>query len=39
LGPIQAEKKETHDIPLPPILGVVAIVGGGAMLLIGGKSR
>ena len=39
LGPIQAEKKETHDIPLPPILGVVAIVGGGAMLLVGGKSR
>jgi hypothetical protein len=39
LGPIQAEKKETHDIPLPPILGVVAIVGGGALLLIGGKSR
>ena len=39
LGPIQAEKKETHDIPLPPILGVLAIVGGGAMLLIGGKSR
>lgn len=39
LGPIQAEKKETHDIPLPPILGVVAIIGGGAMLLIGGKSR
>ena len=38
LGPIQAEKKETHDIPLPPILGVVAIVGGGALLLIGGKS-
>jgi hypothetical protein len=39
LGPIQAEKKETHDIPLPPILGVVAIVGGGALLLIGGKAR
>ena len=39
LGPIQAEKKETHDIPLPPILGVVAIVGGGALLLIGGKFR
>jgi hypothetical protein len=39
LGPIQAEKKETHDIPLPPILGVIAIVGGGALLLVGGKSR
>lgn len=39
IGPIQAEKKETHDIPLPPVLGVVAIGGGIAMLLVGGKSR
>jgi uncharacterized membrane protein YidH (DUF202 family) len=39
LGPIQAEKKETHDIPLPPVLGVIAIVGGGALLVMGGKSR
>jgi hypothetical protein len=39
VGPIQAEKKETHSIPLPPVLGVVAIVGGGARLLLGGKGR
>lgn len=39
LGPIQAEKKETHSIPLPPVLGVLAIVGGGAMLVLGGKPR
>ena len=39
VGPIQAEKKETHNIPLPPVLGVVAIVGGGALLLVGGKAR
>ena len=39
MGPIQAEKKENHSIPLPPILGVLAIVGGGAMLFVGGKSR
>ena len=39
MGPIQASKKETHDIPLPPILGVLAIVGGGALLLVGGKGR
>ena len=37
LGPIQAEKKETHSIPLPPVLGIVAIVGGGALLVMGGK--
>ncbi len=39
LGPIQAEKKETHNIPLPPLLGVLAIVGGGVMLVTAGKSR
>lgn len=39
MGPIQAEKKESHNIPLPPVLGVLAIVGGGAMLFVGGKSR
>ena len=33
LGPIQASKKETSTVPLPPILGVVAIIGGGALLL------
>ncbi|QNI34398.1 DUF3185 domain-containing protein [Alloacidobacterium dinghuense] len=39
IGPIQAEKKETHNIPLPPVLGVVAIAGGAALMLIGGKGR
>ncbi|GAC1661311.1 MAG: hypothetical protein PVS2B2_13130 [Candidatus Acidiferrum sp.] len=28
LGPIQATKEEHHTIPLPPILGVLALVGG-----------
>jgi hypothetical protein len=35
LGPIQASKKETNTVPLPPILGVVAILGGGALLFTG----
>jgi uncharacterized membrane protein YidH (DUF202 family) len=39
MGPIQAEKKETHNIPLPPVLGVIGILGGGALLVFGGKSR
>jgi uncharacterized membrane protein YidH (DUF202 family) len=37
LGPIQASKKETSTVPLPPILGVVAIIGGGALLFTGRK--
>jgi uncharacterized membrane protein YidH (DUF202 family) len=37
LGPIQASKKETSTVPLPPILGVVAILGGGVLLVKGKK--
>jgi uncharacterized membrane protein HdeD (DUF308 family) len=28
IGPIQATKEEHHTIPLPPIVGVLALVGG-----------
>jgi hypothetical protein len=35
LGPIQASKKETNTVPLPPILGVVAIIGGGVLVFTG----
>jgi hypothetical protein len=28
IGPIQATKEEHHTVPLPPILGVLALVGG-----------
>jgi uncharacterized membrane protein YidH (DUF202 family) len=37
LGPIQVEKAEQHSIPLPPLLGVVAIIGGGALFYFGAK--
>jgi hypothetical protein len=37
LGPIQASKKETSTVPFPPILGVVAILGGGILLVTGKK--
>jgi hypothetical protein len=37
LGPIQASKKETSTVPLPPILGLVAILGGGVLLFAGKK--
>jgi hypothetical protein len=35
LGPIKASRKETNTVPLPPILGVVAILGGGVPLFTG----
>jgi drug/metabolite transporter (DMT)-like permease len=37
LGPIQVEKTEHHSIPVPPLLGVVAIIGGGALVYFGAK--
>jgi len=37
VGPVQIEKAEHHSIPLPPVLGVVAIIGGGALFFFGAK--
>jgi len=37
LGPLQIEKTEHHSVPLPPLLGVVAIIGGGALFYLGAK--
>jgi uncharacterized membrane protein YidH (DUF202 family) len=37
MGPIQINKKENHSVPLPPVLGVIAIVGGGALLYFGAR--
>jgi len=34
LGPIQATKEEHHTIPLPPVIGIVALIGGVAVLAL-----
>jgi hypothetical protein len=36
-GPLQISHKETHTVPLPPILGAIAIAGGIALLVIGSR--
>jgi hypothetical protein len=38
IGPIQATKTEHNTIPLPPIVGGVALIGGIALLVAGGKN-
>jgi uncharacterized membrane protein len=38
LGPLQATTEERKTIPLPPILGGIALVGGIALLLAGRKT-
>ena len=32
IGPIQATKEERNTIPIPPILGVLALIGGVVIL-------
>ena len=36
-GPIEATAKKEKTIPLPPVLGGIALVGGIVLLLAGGK--
>jgi uncharacterized membrane protein HdeD (DUF308 family) len=38
LGPIHAEAERQHTIPLPPIIGAAAIVGG-IVLVVAGMRR
>ena len=34
LGPLQVTTEQTHTIPLPPILGVLALAGGIVLLVM-----
>ncbi len=37
LGPIQINKTEHHNIPIPPLAGIVSIAAGGALLFASGR--
>lgn len=37
LGPIEATRDKKHSVPLPPIAGVVALIGGIALVASGKK--
>lgn len=37
IGPIHATREKTHSVPLPPIAGAVALVGGIVLLVMGKK--
>jgi hypothetical protein len=37
LGPIQIDKTVQHTVPIPPLLGLVGIVGGSALLYFAAK--
>jgi len=37
IGPIHATRDKTHNVPLPPIAGAVALIGGIALLVASKK--
>ena len=39
LGPLQASTESRKTVPIAPIAGVAALVGGVALVLVGSKSR
>lgn len=38
IGPIHATREEKHTLPLTPIVGVVALIGGVVLLVAGKKA-
>ena len=39
LGPIEINHQETHDVPVPPIVGAVCIIAGAAVLVMGPRGN
>jgi uncharacterized membrane protein YidH (DUF202 family) len=39
LGPVQATTKTRETVPVPPLLGAAAIVGGVALVIVGARKR
>ena len=35
IGPIEATKEEHHTLPVPPVIGVIALISGVAVLALG----
>ena len=38
-GPVHATAERDRTLPLPPVLGIVAVVGGAALLITGSRKR
>ena len=38
LGPIEASTEKTHNVPLPPVAGAIAVIGGIALLIFSKKN-
>jgi drug/metabolite transporter (DMT)-like permease len=38
VGPLKVEKEKTRSVPLPPILGALALIGGVVLLIASRRS-
>jgi hypothetical protein len=38
MGPVQVTRTSHHHVPLPPVLGLAFILGGGFLAYAGGKN-
>jgi uncharacterized membrane protein len=38
IGPLKLETNKTHSVPLSPVVGVLALVGGIALLVVGKRT-
>jgi hypothetical protein len=39
IGPVQATAERQKTVPLPPVLGIAAVAGGVALLVVGMRKR
>jgi len=39
IGPIHATAERQKTVPLPPVVGITAVVGGVALLIVGTRKR
>lgn len=39
IGPLHATTEREHTVPLPPVLGMAAIAGGVALMIVGVRKR
>jgi hypothetical protein len=39
IGPIHATAERDRTLPIPPVLGIAAIAGGAALLIVGARTR
>ncbi|HEX7005653.1 MAG TPA: DUF3185 domain-containing protein [Alphaproteobacteria bacterium] len=39
VGPLKAEAEKEETIPLPPLLGAIALIGGIVLVVVGARRR